>query len=97
MSDILFVVPQLREMRYKTEAGWPVFMLKNVHRKPLSWGGKHANLFEETTHGQEYGTLFGLPEVHTEEYTEADRKHQRILIDAIINFVKNKYGIFKVK
>jgi hypothetical protein len=90
ISDILFVVPQLREMRYKAEAGWPVYMLKNVHGKPFAWGGKRAELFDETTHGQEYATLFGLPGVYATDFTEDDKKHKKILLDAVINFVKNK-------
>jgi hypothetical protein len=77
-------------MRYKADAGWPVYMLKNVHRKPLDWGNKHPGLFEETTHGQEYGTLFELPGVYTTPFTGEDEKHKQVLLDAIINFVKTR-------
>lgn len=88
IGDILFVVPQLREMRYKAEAGWPVYMLKNVHRKPLKMCGRKGKVFDETTHEQEYGPLFGL--THFDEFTEEDKQHKQMLLAAIVNFVKNR-------
>ncbi|KAI6189483.1 Carboxylic ester hydrolase [Aphelenchoides bicaudatus] len=90
LADMLFVTPQLREMRYKAEAGWPVFMVKNTHRKPLNWGNEHPGMFEETTHGQEYGILFGLPDSYTTDYTKEDDQHREILLTTIVDFVKTR-------
>lgn len=90
ISDLIFNIPQLREMRLKADAGWPVYLLKNVHWTQMAWGGSNGGLIKQTTHGQEYGLLFGLPGFHPNELTEEDKQFQKLLLDAIVNFVKNK-------
>ncbi|KAI6188918.1 Carboxylic ester hydrolase [Aphelenchoides besseyi] len=94
ISDILFVVPQLLEVRHKTTAGWPIYMLKNTHFIPtLSFGGNRklpTGIPQQTTHGYEYGVLFELP-VYSRELTAEDKKFQKNLLDSIVNFVKNKF------
>jgi len=89
ISDLLFVVPQLREMRYKSEHGWPVYMLKFTHWKELVFS-KNAGIIKKTTHGQEYGVLFGVQTAHTTPFNEDDLKNKRLVVDAIVNFVKTK-------
>ncbi|KAI6225212.1 Carboxylic ester hydrolase [Aphelenchoides fujianensis] len=62
ISDILFVVPQLLEVRHKTASGWPIFMTKHTHHVPMidfSTGQLATHSLKDSTHGCEYGLLFG--------------------------------------
>ncbi|KAI6215742.1 Carboxylic ester hydrolase [Aphelenchoides besseyi] len=77
ISDILFVVPQLIEVRHKTTAGWPIYMIKNTHFIPtVSFGATPrvpTEIPQQTTHGYEYGVIFGL-EIYGRELTPEDKK-----------------------
>ncbi|KAI6240738.1 hypothetical protein M3Y99_00416900 [Aphelenchoides fujianensis] len=91
ISDLLVVVPQLREAREKRRSGWPVFLSKHTHFMPpvdFSTGRQPVDAPQQTTHGYEYGVLFETRSSPPNR-TADDLRFQRHLLEMFASFVKN--------
>lgn len=89
LGDIMFVIPQLLSIRHKTEAGWPIYVIKNVYNQMLERQLSHIEV-KTTTHGYEYGFLFGETFLGKVNFTEEDLKFRDLLVNAIVQFVKTR-------
>ncbi|KAI6217222.1 hypothetical protein M3Y99_01778700 [Aphelenchoides fujianensis] len=90
-SDLLIVVPQLREAREKRRSGWPVFLTKHTHFMPavdFSTGRLPVDAPQQTTHGYEYGVLFDTRSSPPNDTAE-DLRFQRHLLEMFASFVQN--------
>ncbi|KAI6223115.1 Carboxylic ester hydrolase [Aphelenchoides fujianensis] len=90
-SDLLVVVPQLREVREKRRSGWPVFLSKHTHFMPpvdFFTGRLPVDAPQQTTHGYEYGVLFETRSSPPNR-TADDLRFQKNLLEMFVSFVKN--------
>uniref|UniRef100_A0A1I7RSJ0 COesterase domain-containing protein n=2 Tax=Bursaphelenchus xylophilus TaxID=6326 RepID=A0A1I7RSJ0_BURXY len=89
LGDIMFVIPQLLELRHKTAAGWSIYNILSVHNDFIEENLSHLELYN-TTHAIEYAYLFGKGFLGDHKFTEADEKYRKLLIDAVVTFVKTR-------
>lgn len=87
LSDIMFVIPQLRSLKLKREAGWPSYAILNTYNDMLIRGIPQLEV-KSSTHGSEYGYLFGETFFGKVDMTEKDEKFRDLLIGSIVQFIK---------
>ncbi|CAD5208711.1 unnamed protein product [Bursaphelenchus xylophilus] len=81
LSDSQFAMPVLKEVRKKSEEGWPVFLYL------LNWLSPKANLpVLGTYQTYEFPYIFGLSITGPFEFQPEDRKLQSVIISALVNF-----------
>ncbi|CAD5221738.1 unnamed protein product [Bursaphelenchus okinawaensis] len=88
LGDVMFVVPQLRELKLKQEAGWPVYNILSTYSDYLERTMSHIEV-SKTSHATEYRFLFGIGfNPHDNSLTETDEKYRKLLVDSVVNFIK---------
>ncbi|CAD5205977.1 unnamed protein product [Bursaphelenchus okinawaensis] len=82
LSDTQFAMPVLKEVRKKSEEGWPVFLYL------LNWLSPKAQLpVLGTYQTYEFPYIFGLSITGPFQFQPEDRKLQSVIISALVNFV----------
>ncbi|CAD5224981.1 unnamed protein product [Bursaphelenchus okinawaensis] len=89
IGDIMFVMPQLLELRHKTEAGWALYNILNVHNEFITKNLRHLEV-HNTTHSIEFAYLFGKGVMGEHKFSESDEKYRKLVLDAIVTFVKTR-------
>ncbi|KAK0411837.1 hypothetical protein QR680_005870 [Steinernema hermaphroditum] len=85
-SDAQFNIPILLGAQLKRKSGWPVFLyLHEYFNEALYQKGDPA---VGSTHANELYPMFGLPVFGQLEMTEAEKKNQKMIVDAFARFVK---------
>uniref|UniRef100_A0A1I7RSM9 COesterase domain-containing protein n=2 Tax=Bursaphelenchus xylophilus TaxID=6326 RepID=A0A1I7RSM9_BURXY len=87
LGDVMFVIPQLSELKKRMAKDWDVYHILTVHNDYLEVNTLQVELLN-ATHSFEYYYLFGAGFLGPHEFTEDDLKYKKLLIDSVINFVK---------
>uniref|UniRef100_A0A7E4VQZ9 Carboxylic ester hydrolase n=1 Tax=Panagrellus redivivus TaxID=6233 RepID=A0A7E4VQZ9_PANRE len=85
LSDILFALPVLRELKVKSNLGYPTYLYLYDHDLP-----KEVTKFtiDGTPHAAEWNALFGKFFFGEFEYTDTDKVIQANFVNSLVNFVK---------
>ncbi|CAD5227919.1 unnamed protein product [Bursaphelenchus xylophilus] len=87
-GDIMFAIPQLRELRMKLKAGWTIYHILSTHTAYTKRNFGHVEC-HHTTHGIEYEFLFGQGVFgNTTIMTEEDEEYRKLLVGSVVEFVK---------
>ncbi|CAD5225061.1 unnamed protein product [Bursaphelenchus okinawaensis] len=87
LGDVMFNIPQLMELEKRRENGWQLYHLLSTHNDYFEAKAPHVEILT-STHTFEFYYLFGHGYLGHHEFTEEDYIYKKLLLDAVINFIK---------
>lgn len=83
ITDVYFTVGALQYARQRAAAGWPTFFYRTDHFNPAQFPA--AQLLQGATHANEYPYMNGQFAMGKFDFTEEDRLHRELLVEALFN------------